>query len=332
MKISTIDKIQAIQTIDAIDKHILFEIEKNCRIPDVELAKMVKKSKDAVKYRIKRMEDAGIIAGYKTWLDPTKFGYRTATFYFTCKILPRRKQESIDEAMKNPRLYWLGVAEGTWNIALSFFIKDSDELYALKQDLMTRFNDLILDISIASLVSVSVHEKTFLIDKKSKLISFTEKTEFIKMDKLSKDILKILYSDANENIATIAAKLNTTVDKVKQRIVRIESQGIIVKYCAMIDYHKIGYEYYKAFVYLKNSDSVIIDKMYRYFEQSSTIINIVKQLGQWDLELVIFARSFAEYESSIAEFTEKFSDSIHKIDTATMGTDIIYPCKTPLLE
>ena len=41
--------------IDNIDKRILFELDKNSRIPDVQLAKRVGKSKEAVRYRIKKL-------------------------------------------------------------------------------------------------------------------------------------------------------------------------------------------------------------------------------------------------------------------------------------
>jgi len=318
--------------LDETDKHILFELEKNCRIADVKLAKIVKKSKDAVRYRITRMENAKIITDYKTWIDPFKFGYTSATIYLTCKILPQRKQQLIDEILENAKSYWIGVAEGAWNIAVSYFIKNNEELYQIKQHLLSKYSDLILNISLTSVVGVSVHEKTFLLNKQSKLITFSQKTEFLRVDALSKKILEILYTNATENIATIAAKLKTTVDKVKQRMDKMESQQIIIKYAATIDYHKLGYEYYKAFVYLKDASSQQITAMYRYFEQSTTIINVVKQLAAWDLEIIIFARNFAEYESSIAQFTKKFETAVQKIETATMGTDILYPCNTPLLE
>ena len=41
--------------LDKIDKRLLFELNQNCRIPETRLAKMVGKSKEAVRYRIKNL-------------------------------------------------------------------------------------------------------------------------------------------------------------------------------------------------------------------------------------------------------------------------------------
>ena len=64
--------------LDQIDKRILFELEKNARINDSALAKIVKKSKDSVRYRIKKLEEQKIITGYRTWIDYSKLGYRSS--------------------------------------------------------------------------------------------------------------------------------------------------------------------------------------------------------------------------------------------------------------
>jgi len=318
--------------INALDKHILFELERNCRIADVKLAKLVKKSKDAVRYRIKRLEEQKIITSYKTWIDPCKFGYYSETLYLTCKMLPDRKRTLIDEICNDPRTYWIGVAEGVWNIGATFFVKNKQEFYELKQKLLAKYSDIILNTTITSLVSLSVHEKTFFIDKPSKLITFSEQVGDEKLDALSIKMLERLFSDATINVATLAYDLKTTVDKVRQRMQKMEANKIIVKYTAVIDYQRIGYEYYKAFIYLQTTEPKTMSDMYRYFESSPLIINIVKELAPWDLELVIFARSFSEYEQAIAGYTKKFAATLNKIEIATMGTDILYPCKKPLLE
>ncbi|NRA30228.1 MAG: Lrp/AsnC family transcriptional regulator [Parvularculaceae bacterium] len=60
--------------IDAIDRKILIELQKDCRQSLVEISEKVMASKSACHRRIKLMEDAGIIVGYEARLDPVALG------------------------------------------------------------------------------------------------------------------------------------------------------------------------------------------------------------------------------------------------------------------
>jgi Lrp/AsnC family leucine-responsive transcriptional regulator len=317
--------------LDATDKRILFELEKNARITDVKLAKIIGKSKDAVRYRIKKLEEQEVITGYKTWIDFAKLGYQTCTFYMNLLNLPIKKEKLINEIKNNKKTYWIGVAEGAWNIGVSYFIKSNEEIFTIKHDLISRYKDIILDIRVTSLVSVSVHEKTFLTGEDAQLTTFTEKIENISLDEVDIRILKEIYWNAKENIAALSENLQTTVDIVRNRIKNFEKNGIIIRYSAIVDYHKIGYEFYKSFVYLKKIDEKAMERINNYVKNSSIIINLVRQIASWDLELVSFARNFAEYDNTIGKFTKEFAENVQKIETATMSEDIIFPCKKFLL-
>jgi len=319
--------------LDEMDKRILFELERNARIPDVKLAKLVGKSKDAVRYRINKLEQEKIILNYKTWIDVTKLGYRSSTIVLNLMNLPEKKKKLIESIKRDKRVYWIGVAEGAWNIGVTYFIKSNEELFKIKNELLSKYHDLIIDCQVASLVSVSVHEKTFFAKQDSSLITFTEsKGKEIELDEISKKILKELYFNSKENVATIAGKLNTTVDIVRNRMKKMEEDGIIIRYTLFIDYKKVGYELYKASVYLKSFDEKEIEGMMKYAEKSDKIINIVKQIAPWDIEFVVFAKDFQDYNKVISEFTEKFSSSIKKVETAIMSEDIIFPCKKLVFE
>jgi DNA-binding Lrp family transcriptional regulator len=172
-----------------------------------------------------------------------------------------------------------------------------------------------------------VHEKTFLSKQKSSLITFTEEIENKDLDEISKKILKELYFDSRKNIATIASNLKTTVDIVRNRIKKMEEEKVIIRYTIHINYNKIGYELYKTFIYLKSFDKKEIEMIMNYGKESNKVINIVKQIAPWDIEFIIFATSFKDYNEVVSDFTKKFTKSIKKVETATMSEDIIFPCR-----
>ncbi len=313
--------------LDNIDKRILFELEKNARITDSALAKIVKKSKDSVRYRIKKLEEEKIITGYRTWIDYSKLGYRSSTIYLNLINIPEKKEKLIQEIKKDKRVYWIGVAEGVWNLGITYFIRSNNDLFNIKSELLSKYRDLIVDSRITSLASVATHEKTFFINEESSFVTFTEDIENYNLEDIEKKILKELYNDSKINLSDLAFNTKSTLDIVRSRIKKLENLGIIIRYTIYIDYRKIGYELYKTFIYLGSHTKEEIQSVMRYAEKSDKIINVVKQIAPWDFEFIIFAKSFEEYTNTINELTKTNPKMFKKFETSIMSEDIIFPCK-----
>jgi len=68
--------------IDLKDRKILYHLDLNCRQSNAQIGKKVRLSKEVVNYRIKRMEEEGII------IFPTVFPERVSTLTSILPILP----------------------------------------------------------------------------------------------------------------------------------------------------------------------------------------------------------------------------------------------------
>ena len=62
--------------VDLINWEILKLLQKNARRSNTEIAKFVGISSPAVAERIRKLEDAGIILGYRTKVEPLELGYQ----------------------------------------------------------------------------------------------------------------------------------------------------------------------------------------------------------------------------------------------------------------
>ncbi|MEV5550956.1 Lrp/AsnC family transcriptional regulator [Streptomyces sp. NPDC052309] len=60
--------------IDAIDREILFHLRQDGRLTNVELAKRVGLTPPPCLRRVKRLEEAGVITGYRAVVDPEALG------------------------------------------------------------------------------------------------------------------------------------------------------------------------------------------------------------------------------------------------------------------
>jgi len=318
--------------LDNIDKRILFELDRNARIPETKLAKIVRKSKASVRYRIGRLIEENIILGFTTWIDPTKLGYQTAKIYLTLANIPEKKRAFIEHVKKDKRLFWLGVGEGVWNAGLTFFVKSNQEFFDLKNSLFNKFKDLIIESKTASIVGVYFHDKTFLHKEETSLKPMFHEIDNIEIDDISKTILKSLFKNSRENIASIAEKTKTTIDKVRIRMKRMQEQKIITRYTIAINYEKLGYEFYKTFLYFKNISPTDLNKLMNYVEEEPNIIHLVKQISPWDIELETICTSYAEYNKIISNLTKEFAHITRRVETSIMGEDYVFPGEKMVFE
>ena len=60
--------------LDRIDREILFQLRRNGRLSNVELAQRIGLTPPPCLRRVKRLEDAGVIAGYRAVVDPAAVG------------------------------------------------------------------------------------------------------------------------------------------------------------------------------------------------------------------------------------------------------------------
>ena len=67
-------------TADNVDRALLAELQRDGRQSVAELARRVHMSNSAVAERIRRLEEAGVIAGYRAVVDPDRLGYGILAF------------------------------------------------------------------------------------------------------------------------------------------------------------------------------------------------------------------------------------------------------------
>jgi DNA-binding Lrp family transcriptional regulator len=60
--------------LDAIDREILFQLQRDGRLSNVELARRVGLTPPPCLRRVKRLEEAGVITGYRATVDPVATG------------------------------------------------------------------------------------------------------------------------------------------------------------------------------------------------------------------------------------------------------------------
>lgn len=311
--------------LDAVDRRILYELDKNCRVSDNYLAKLVRRSREAVRNRIKRLEEDGIIQGFITSINPAKFGNLFFKMYFQLANLPSERERFYDYIKKLPGLYWFGGNDGVWDLHGTFYAKSVSDFNKLKNKVYTDFRHLIIKRDIGMLVNVRQYPKRYLLDnlkERPNPTMFAGEVVFNELDKLDQKILNILAQEARISLVELSRRTNSTVDIVRNRMKKMEERGIIMQYRIAINHAKLGYEMFKAFIYFYNLSEADERKLFEYAKQHKNICYLIRQLSAWDIELEIMAKSYDEFTIIMDKIRKEFANCIRNYDFCLMREDI----------
>src|SRR3989338_168581 len=99
--------------LDLKNRKLLYELDCNSRQTVQQLAKKIGLSKDAIKYRINKLTEEGIIKSFNAVIDTGKLGFLSfrllLKFY---NLSPAKEKEIVDYLLNNKNLIWLVQAEG----------------------------------------------------------------------------------------------------------------------------------------------------------------------------------------------------------------------------
>ena len=114
-------------SLDALNWKILHCLQENARQSNAEIGRKVGISSPAVSERIKKMEDTGVISGYKTIISHFDVGYQLKAIItlraFMGKLKPfLQKVKTFDEVLNCYRI------TGNENIVLEVILKDQSHL------------------------------------------------------------------------------------------------------------------------------------------------------------------------------------------------------------
>ena len=136
------------------------------------------------------------------------------------------------------------------------------------------------------------------------------------MTKLESDIIKILKENAREEIANIATLVSATEDEVKSAIAKLENEGVIVKYSAIVNEDQFFGDGVQALIEVKvnTMKEKGYDEIASYLGQFSEVKNLYLMSGAYDLAIFIEGKNLRE----VARFvSEKLSCINHVQSVAT---------------
>src|SRR6059058_3683891 len=89
--------------LDAVDRSILAELQAEARVSLAELGRRVGLSPAATGERVRRLEDTGVVTGYRALIDPRALGY-ALTAIIRVRPAPRQLPKVAELARRTPEV------------------------------------------------------------------------------------------------------------------------------------------------------------------------------------------------------------------------------------
>lgn len=134
--------------LDAVNLRLLTHLHTNPRMPMTELARRVQMSAPSVTERVQRMEEAGIIAGYRLEVDPGALGLPVAA-YVRIRPIPGQLAKLAELAQQTPAVVECHRITGEDCFLLKLHVAAVDQL----EEVLDRF--LLYGMTTTSIVQSS---------------------------------------------------------------------------------------------------------------------------------------------------------------------------------
>jgi Lrp/AsnC family transcriptional regulator, leucine-responsive regulatory protein len=314
--------------LDKIDRRILYELDKNARISDSKLAKLVNRSRESVRYRINKMQKQGIIVEFLTSLNPAKTGYLFYKLYLQLRNNPKERKEFFNFLHNHKGMYWYGTNDGVWDCHMTIFAKNPKEFNDIKNEIYRKFKNIIIKRDIGQLVKTRQYPKKFILDKTQEIGEIEEKyfagdIKNEKIDELDMKIMMFLAHNARASLVDIAKNVNSTIDIVRGRMKKLEEKQIIIHYRIAIDPSKIGFILFKSFIYFDSISEENKMKLIEYVRTSRNIVYLIEQVSSWEFEIELLVESYEEFLDIMNELRLMFQDCLRNYEFCLMKDDIL---------
>jgi Lrp/AsnC family transcriptional regulator, leucine-responsive regulatory protein len=298
------------ENVDLKDRRILYELDKNSRESFTQIGKRVGLHKNVVNYRIKRMQDKGIITNFYTVIDTFKLGYNSLRFYIVYQnITPAVRNEIINHFVNNKLTWWVGSFEGEYDLAVVVWIKDLHEFFMFWEKTLKIYQKYFKKQVFCLYCQLRLFRHTFLMKEDYKKTD-REKFEItgggrkVQTDEIDFKILSRIAKDARYPTVQIAEKLGISVDTVIQRMKRLEKLDVIQAFRVNIDYSKLGYHLFKVNITLNNYSER--GKIIKYIRYNPHLIMIDKSIGYYDLELDFLLKDLNHLRTIMDDLSDQF--------------------------
>ena len=262
--------------LDKKDKKLIYFLSKNARMSHTQLSHKIGLSKNAVKYRIERLQKEGIITDFSAIIDLGALKCGTFTMLMKINEDIYENPEIIDYFKNHEFVNWAETLSGQWDLYVEFVYKSVSHISKIVSDIALNLSGKLNKYEV--FFSEQILRVEHLIKDFYKDLDVEElpiKKGFgtgYDVDKIDKRILHLLAKNSALHYLEISRRLDLSLDVIRYRMKRLQEQGILVKFFPEISLSKLGYARYLFITQLKNISQVKMEDIKKSIQLNNNIL------------------------------------------------------------
>jgi len=304
------------EKLDLKDRKILYHLDLNCRQSNAQIGKKVGLSKQVVDYRIKRMQDEGIIKNFWTEFNTFKLGYNCYKSYVSFQDVSLKIKDEIIKYFADYENSWAVISsKGPMDLDVMLWVKDSYEFELFWNKTLDKYGDFFATQTIVILTGGIAYKKSYLLLEeydKSDRIYFILRSggKTVDIDELDYRVLDELAVNARIPLIALAEKLGCSSQTVGYRIKNLIKQGVILALRVDIDVSKLGFQHPAVDISLKIHTQR--KHIMNFIQNIPYVEYIIEDVGWSDIGFELVVKNFEHLTQIMEDISREFPDSIRR--------------------
>ncbi len=301
------------EKLDKKDFRMLAELDFNARIPLAVLAKKVGISPQLAKYRLNKLTEAGVIKGFTALINLHKLGYYSYRLYLRLQKAPPSDYPKIIEYLKGevPSM-WVASTSGRWDLEILLAARNPVDFSNILRKIKAELGERLKSYSVSPSTFNYHFKRTYLTGEEREMPpeTFVYGFEYgpYKLDETNLRLLELLGRNARLPNRELGQTIGMSDGAVKERIRKLEKDGIIQAYRTIMDLEKTGRKFYKAIVSAKSLGEKDEKTIYSFCALRPEVVYFVGCFGEWDLEIEAEVSDERDFRSMMGDFMNRFGD------------------------
>ncbi|OGX30752.1 MAG: hypothetical protein A2787_00145 [Omnitrophica WOR_2 bacterium RIFCSPHIGHO2_01_FULL_48_9] len=306
-----------IPTLDAKDRKLIMELERNARASVREIARNIRASKEVTNYRLKRLIDTGIVKGFFPVIDYFSIGLNSYKILFNLYNFDETLLEKIMHDMK--KVYGANysiLVQSIRDLEINLWIKHPMEFYDFYDAFLNSYSTHIQNKEFFLVTRIYYKTHEFMHGGNSNIMIGT--SGHCAVDKTDMDILDELSKNARMPTIEIAKRLKLSPNTVQYRIRQLLQNGVIKGFRPRLDVSLLGYDTYKVLIMLGNSSKR--RQLIQTLLTEPNVVKISKTIGNSDMEIKVNFTSLMELENFLRKMRVR-NHSIRNFEIIAVAQD-----------
>ncbi len=290
------------------DKRILSVLDKDPNLSLSALAKKVGVSRQVAEYRLNKLLSQNTIYAFYTLVDIGKLGYSNFRVHMRVKnVSQERYVKFAKELFENYPTFWVAYVSGSFDIILDIFAKNSNDFEKVMSDIIRKNKDIVQNYDTLTILELNLYKYGYFfeMEKNRKSTTIHRNSNRYHIDSYDSKILKIIKNNSRLSYEEVGRKIGLTRNAVKERIRKLEERGIIADYMMVINFNHFNKQSFKIFVKYNNSKIEQEKNLLEEIEHTPGILNTVRLLGKWNLDIEIHKKDIRDLQQFIIELRNK---------------------------